>query len=218
MKLYPLMLATLLLFVFCSTKGQIMTEPLSLEVKNDIKELNKKGVDTFCIYQDYCVGCVYTWKTKEDKCWFTGLFISTYIVWLDKGETFMTKKDNCFDYSTIKISNDSIWKFFFKNHAAIVRDEIKIPQHIEVKNGKKEIYSSSIDHSRHQDIRVIVRQDTLIDKDLDDYYFSKMIGFGEDKNINYEHNINTSLKEFQLVVARTIKSEAGKRKLQKTRR
>ena len=203
-------------FLYNTVVGQNSAEHLDTIVKNYINELNSTGIDTVCIYKDYCVGCIYFSKKKEDKCDADGFYVPTYIFWLDKGQTFMTLKDNCFDYSTLKIDNDSIWQFFSAKRDIIKKEEIKMPQYIEIKNGKEETYSSSVDHSRHQDIQMIIGQNIIIDKDLDDYYFSKEIE--EQKNINYEYNINSCLKKFQLLISNTIKTATQKQKLQKTRR
>jgi len=207
-----------LLLSIKTTYGQKSDELLNVHVKKHISDLNTKGIDTVCIYQAYCVGCLYRWENEEDECEFEGIFISTYIFWIENGHSFMTKKDNCFDYSTQKIQNDSIWQFFFRNRDTIVKEEIKMPQFIEVKEGKEKIYSSSISHSRFQQIQIIVGRDTIINKELDDYHFSKEVGTLHQKNINYDYNINSQLKNFQLLISRSIKSATQKQKLIKTRR
>lgn len=184
--------------------AQQSTEHLDTVVKKYVIELKNKNIDTVCIYQDYCIGCTRKWKKNEDKCNFEGLFIPTYIFWVDKGQTFMTKKDNCFDYSVIKIPGDSIWTTFFKNQDIIKKETLKIPQYIEIKNGKEEIYSSYINHSYQQGIKIIVGTDTIIDKNIDDYYLTPKIIFTEKENINYLYNINSKLKNFQLLIDRII--------------
>ena len=195
---------------------KISNEYFDTLVNNYVDELRANGIDTFCIYQDYCVGCSYMWQGK-DTCNFGGLFVPTYIFWKNKGQTFMTIKDNCFDYSIIEIPRDSIWSFFFKNQDIIKKEEIKIPQYVEIKNGKEEVFSSIIDHSQHQRIKIIVGQNTVINKDINDYYLEKEIGyFGGDKNINYEYNINSYLNNFRLLIDRII--EAPPHTLIKTRR
>ncbi|MCO5287550.1 MAG: hypothetical protein M9898_14145 [Chitinophagaceae bacterium] len=198
--------------------GQTSSDYLDTLVNNYTTDLRNKNIDTICIYQDYCVGCLYKWKKVKDRCNFSGLYIPTYIFWTDRGQTYMTKKDNCFDYSIIKIPSDSIWTYFFKNQDGIKNEELKIPQYIEMKNGKEEVYSSTIDHSRHQRLKLIVGQDTLIDKDLDDYYLTKQIGINGQTNLNYDYNINSQLKNFQLLIERTIKMTTKLNPLKKTRR
>ena len=200
------------------TKGQTSNDYLDTLVNEYVSELRSKSIDTICIYEDYCVGCLYMWKKSEDKCDFKGLFVPTYIFWTDKGQTYMTKKDNCFNYSVIKVPNDSIWTYFFENRDTIRTNELKVPQYFEMKNGKQELFSSSVNHSTHQGIKIIVEQNTIIDKDLDDYYLSEEVGFAEHENINYEYNLNSHLKKFQLLIHRTIESAIKVNPLTKTRR
>lgn len=211
----------LILILFVSTNlanGQNSSDYLDTLVNNYVTDLKNKNIDTICVYEDYCIGCLYKWKKAEDKCNFDGLFVTTYIFWTDKGKTYMTKKDNCFDYSIIRIPNDSIWTYFFKNRDTIKDQELKIPQYIEIKNGNEEIYTSSISHSQHQGIKIIVRQDTLINKYIDDYYLTRQIGFNGQININYEYNINSQLNYFQILIDRTIKRSTKQNPLTKTRR
>lgn len=49
----------------------------------------------------------------------------------------MTRKDNCFDYSTVNINNDSLWQFFFKQKEKLKTEKIKMPKYTVVENGKK---------------------------------------------------------------------------------
>jgi hypothetical protein len=218
MAIRNLAILSVLFFSFGTMSGQTSSEDVHALVKKYVRGLNAKGIDTVCIYEDFCIGCLYMWKKDEDKCNFKGLFIPTYIFWSDKGQSFMTRKDNCFDYSTVKIENDSLWHFFFTNRATIEKENIKMPQYVVVENGKENVYVSSIDHSTHQGIQILLREDTLINKDLDEYYFSKEIGHEGKININYDYNVNSRLKNFQLLIARTIDTAAQKQKLNKTRR
>jgi len=218
MTLSRLTIVFILFVSFKFTSAQTSNEYLDTLVNAYVNQLKTKNVDTICIYQDYCVGCIYSWKKNEDKCDFDGLFIPTYIFWTDKGQTYMTCKDNCFDYSSAKITNDSIWHFFFSNQNKLIKEEIKIPQYIKIKNGKEEVFSSTVDHSFHQAIKIIVGRNTIIDKDIDDYYLTKDIAFEGQKNINYDYNINSYIKKFQLLIDRTIRTATKKNKLTKRRR
>jgi hypothetical protein len=212
-------LTGLIFLVFISrVSAQNSSEHLDTVVRTFIKSLNSKGIDTVLIYQDYCVGCVHSFKPGEDICVFKGFFIPTYILWLDNGQTYMTKKDNCFDYSIISIRTDSVWRFLFSNKKSLDTEEIKIPQYIVITNGKEKIYSTFIDHSAHEGIALTVGIDTIINRDLDEYYFSELIASGDQKNINYSHNMNSSLKRFQLVISETIQTAIHTQQLQKFRR
>jgi len=214
---FKLILLSATIFLSGFVYGQATNEVDSL-ANRFVLDLKTKNIDTVCIYQSYCVGCIYNFKS-EDKCNFEGgLFLPTYIIWLDKGRTYLTRKDNCFDYSTIQLNNDNFWRFYFNNEDTIKKETIKEPQYKVTENGKEKIYSSTVDHSRHQSIRMIIRQDTRIDKDLDEYYFEKEIGFGKGKNINYEYNINSALNKLADLISLAIKEETKKQKFVKTRR
>ena len=185
---------------------------------NFVLKLKGANIDTVCIYQNYCIGCIYRFN-EEDKYNFQGwLFLPTYIFWLDNGKTYMTKKDNCFDYSTISIPNNGFWKFYFKNEDTIKKEQIKAPQFKVIENGEEKIYSSTIDHSHHQNIRIIISQDTTIDKDIDEYYFEKEIGIAKNKNINYDYNVKSALNKFANLISLTIKEATKIQILSKTRR
>ena len=214
LKLTSLLFLTL---VFSSTKAQNTSEELDTIVKDYVQELANRKIDTICVYQKYCVGYITTWKNDEDKCNAGGLFVSTYIIWLEKGQTFMTKKDNCFDYSTIIFRNETFWDFYFTNKDTLAKEEIKIPEFVKIVKGKEQIYSSSIDHSCHQEIKVFVKQ-LQIEKDLDEYNFEKEIGSAKNKNINYYYNINSFLKKLQTKIEHSIKSETKTQLLTKKRR
>ena len=133
------------------------THEVDLLANKFIITLKAKNIDTVCIYQSYCIGCVYNFKDK-DRCNFKGLvYLPTYILWLDNGKTFMTKKDNCFDYSTIEIQKDGFWNFYFRNQDTIKKETIKEPQFKVIENGQEKIHSSFIDHSHHQNIKIIIQ-------------------------------------------------------------
>ena len=214
LKLTSLLFLTLIL---SSTKAQNTSVELDTIVKDYVQELANRKIDTICVYQKYCVGYITTWKNDEDKCNAGGLLVSAYIIWLEKGQTFMTKKDNCFDYSTIQFKDENFWDFYFTNKDTLAKEEIKMPQFIEVVKGKKQTYFSSIDHSCHQEIKVFVKR-LQIDKDLDEYYFEKEVGSAKSKNINYEYNINSFLKKLQTKIEQSIKNETKIQLLTKTRR
>lgn len=217
--MHPTKLTLFSFFILLTSfvNGQTTNEVDSL-ANEFILTLKAKNVDTVFVYQSYCIGCIYNFK-EEDKCDFKGwLFLPTYILWLDNGKTFMTKKDNCFDYSIIEIPKGDFWEFYFRNEDTIKKEKIKEPQFKVIENGKEKIYSSIIDHSRHQGVKVIISGSTIIDKDLDEYYFEKEVGIAKNKNINYDYNINSSLNKLAELISLTIKEETKKQKLVRTRR
>lgn len=207
-----------LLIVYHTSYSQTSSGDLDTLINEFVNEKRLKGVDTFFVYQDYCVGCSYRWNSKDDKCNFEGLCIPTFVIWCENGQTYMTKKDNCFDFPVLKVEHDSLWRFYFANRKVLEKEEIRIPQYVGVKDGKEYIYSSTINHSIHYDIKIIIGQDTTINQDLDEYYFTKEIGIEQHRNINYEHNINSLTKKLQELIERTITSTTQGPKWTKVRR
>lgn len=157
-----------------------------------VKELQSQNIDTICIYQDYCIGCRYSYENEDDKCSFSSIFIPTYILWYKQGKTFLTKKDNCFDYSTIEIDSVTIWKLFIKHKKKIKKEKVKLFEYLVYREGKKQKFFMLIDHSMRQNFQMIIDGDTTILK-FDDFDLKK-----EDSgytNINYQHNQNLKGKK-----------------------
>lgn len=220
MRIFLLILFTISFIPFRTIYGQGVSGDINTGIEIYVNELKNKNIDTVCIYSDYCAGCIDTSKKEDRACEFEGLFVSTYIFWLDKGKTFMAKKDNCFNYSAIEIPTDSIWTFCFENQDSINQEKLKPVQNIELKNGEPVMAFSSIDHSRHEIINIIIGNDTVINKDLNDYNFAEYTGFiqQKDRNINYNYNINSRIKELQLLIERIIRRTTKANPLTKTRR
>jgi hypothetical protein len=108
-------------------------------------------------------------------------------LWIKQGKTFLSKKDNCFDYSTIEIDSTALWKIFFKNKKHIRKEKVKIFEYVVYENKKKEVYFMMRDHSHHRDFEIIVNTDT-VKMEFDDFDLQKHSN--KEVNMNYEHNNN----------------------------
>jgi len=200
-------LVLLRLTVFAQYPDRVIND----RIKYQLAALRKEGVDTICIYQEYCVGCEVRWKNKDDRCNYVGYYISAHIYWKKNGLSYMTAKDNCFDYSTVKIIADSLWRYF-RNINEIRNEVIKPPQYAKTENDTTRIFDSTIDHSFRQNITMIVYED-IVEKNFDEYNFEKTVDVaGRHLNINYEYNLNTSSKKLQLFLD-SLTKELAKRKL-----
>jgi hypothetical protein len=163
-----------------------------------LNELKQKEVDTICVFEDYSIGSVQVFDkdTENDYCEFEFENIPTYIFWKQNGKTFLTKKDNCFEYSTTEIDADKVCKNYFDNKKAIKIEKVKNFQFVEIKNGKRTILNSMIDHSHHRNFKIVVK-DKITEKRFDDFDLQKFDGNEKEININYKHNM--SLKSKTLV-------------------
>ncbi|MDR0798996.1 MAG: hypothetical protein LBN18_04460 [Dysgonamonadaceae bacterium] len=209
-----LTILALLFFVPISYGQNTSYQYLDTLVTDYVKKLQSQNIDTICVYKDYCVGCVYSIKDEADRCAYSSIFIPTYILWINQGKTFLSKKDNCFDYSTIEIDSTALWKIFFKNQKRIKKEKVKFFEYIVYENKKKEVYSIMADHSQHHDFEMIIKGESIVMK-FDEFNLQKQSD--AEYNINYEHNKN--LKGKMIVdELEKLTQEIEKRKLLEKKR
>ena len=186
-------------------------------INNLITSLKQKNVDAFCIYSSYSPGSRQIISHNPiDSCVYNGTFFSTYIFWISGKQTLMTKKDHCFNYSEVKIDDDSFWTFYLSNLLTIKKEKIKSPECKTKKNGKTSFVTVTIDHSNRQNIDFILRNDTTA-MYFDDFCFSKQVALEDKWNINYESNLKTKRKQLQLKLQKLISDIEQKQILTKTR-
>jgi hypothetical protein len=180
------LLVILLLFISKVSYSQDTSyQYLDILVSDLVKELQLNNTDTICIYKNYCVGCVHIVENENDRCGYSSIYMPTYILWLDQGKTFLTKKDNCFDYSIIEIDSISLWKTFFTYKNQIKKEKVKLFEYIVYENKRKKTYFIMRDHSDHQDFKMIVNGDTTA-LNFDEFDLEKECDGCI--NINFLHN------------------------------
>lgn len=202
---------------FISAFGQLSQPQLDSLVKTYARDLRKKGIDTICIYNEYCIGCLFDPAGKNNLCAENFSSLPTYIFWKDEGKTFATRKDICFDYSTQQINSDSFWYYYFTNKEKIKKEELKMPEYVEIVNGKKKIHSINIDHSIYFQLILSTRNESVT-KDINSFYFTKELGVNEEMNINYDFNMHTSLNTLHSLLQNIIKQESVKKRFIRTLR
>ena len=205
------------LFFSVTAFGQLSQEQLDSLVKKYTQSLRAAGVDTICVYEEYCIGCLFYSDKDKNLCLEKISFLPTYIFWKHKGKSYMTKKDACFDYSVQKISSEAFWYYYLTNRDKIKKEELKAPQYKEIINGKEKIHSIDIDHSIYFRISLNIGNDSMT-KDINNFYFTKELGINGEQNINYDYNMLSALNNLHSVVQKTIKAETGKKRLVATLR
>lgn len=202
---------------FISGFGQLSQPQLDSMVAKYAQNLRAKGIDTLCIYNEYCIGCLFHPVNGSNLCAENFSSLPTYIFWKDKGKTYVTRKDICFDYSTQIIATDSFWNYYFANKEKIKKEKLKPPQYIETVDGKKEVRSIEIEHSIFFRITFTTKKESVT-KDINSFYFTRELGIHEELNINHEQNILTSLSNLHSIFQRIIKQESVKNKFIRTLR
>ena len=187
-------------------------------IVNYVKDLhNIQKVDSFCIYSSYTLMPAHWIKWSPDNYCNTDIFIPRHILWLKNGKTFLTEKDNCFDYTTINYNADTLWNYFLRNKNIIKREKVKTFQYLD----KKDTVNSMVDHSDHQDFKIMIGADT-IEKwfDSHDLQEKETFGYAEDTiiNINYRYNNSLKSKYFADMMEKVVRNVEGNKLLIGTRR
>ncbi|HLP51318.1 MAG TPA: hypothetical protein VK154_10570 [Chitinophagales bacterium] len=211
-----------LLFIFAisfntycfNTRAQ-HTSPYYLDslVNDFATNLKNQGVDTICIFEDY-------WTTgqpfvvdEKDWCYTKHTYIPVYVLWRQAGKSYLSKKDNCFDYSTTEVRAEAIWKYYFDNREAIKPEKSKPFQLSSTVNGKLSLTTITDDHTGHRNVKVITATDT-VKKYFDTFQLQATAKNGNqtEVNINYGHNQKLLSKRLAEFLADFV-LEAEKKKL-----
>ncbi|HVS90394.1 MAG TPA: hypothetical protein VHE59_00075 [Mucilaginibacter sp.] len=183
---------------------------LDSAINYDTQELNKKGIDTICIYKTYCVGCLLPiYASTDTVCRRQPYENNTYFFWKYQGVTWFTSKSYCFNYDSIAIKADTMWSFYNLVKNKIDTKEIKSAEVTAVVQGKKTKNYVSVDHDTHEDIFLLIGGSHK-NLSLTEFPFQKTID--DSQNINYTYNCNTSIKKFQVLLDELVHTNNGKLK------
>ncbi|MFD2940488.1 hypothetical protein [Flavobacterium notoginsengisoli] len=181
-------------------------------VSNYIKELQSRKIDTICVYESYCVGSIMTYDEplvgNKETCIDDLTNEPAYLFWKEKGKTFLTKINYCWEFSTVNIPKDDFWQIYFSNDKTIKEEIIKPYEYETYENSKKVRYRKLVDHSCHHNFRLLLKG-KIIEKRFDDFALQKKDQYSQESNINYEHNINLKSKLIVDILEK-ITSEAEK--------
>lgn len=224
MRLYKLLhsnyrkMAFSLIFLFpILSKAQLTQPQLDSLISSFTTNLKKKKIDTILTYKQFCIGCLFQPVKDGNLCLENFASLPTYVFWKEKGKTFATRKDICFDYSVQEIAHDSIWTYYLANQPKIRKEELKEPQYEETVNGKKVIRTVNIEHSIFFHLTIGMAGNNLF-KEINSFYFTPFLGPDETVNLNYQYNISTALSNLHMIIQRIIKSEPVKQQFVRTLR
>lgn len=186
------------------------TEHLYEKVNKYVTELKSKGIDTICIYQDYYVG-IQRKNYAEEPCNYENTFIPTYIFWKQNNITYVTRKDNCFDFDILKIEQNNFWNLIFENKKIILNEKNLGFEFIENKSHRKLYKSES--HSHYRRFEIFINKYTCEkyfgDFDLTEYNSG-------DLNINYKYNNSTKSKLLMDELEKIVNELISKKRFKKT--
>jgi hypothetical protein len=210
----------MLLFMVCNS---IYSQDTSIEHLNDLvinftKKLTEQKIDTICVYEEYSTGgsllvSLEDAEIDEPICDSKGTYIPTYILWKQFGKTYITKLDNCFNFSTMTIDGEKLWYEVFKNKSLIKKERVKSFEYVVQENGKKVTYTKAEVHSNFKNFKLILGQE-IIEQRFNSYQLQEKDNDYEaeiNHNVNYEYNNSLKSKDLiDLLHKIVLKIESGK--------
>ncbi len=205
-----LIISILLLLTFQLSFGQDSQRDSS--INSFILNLKKDKVKTVCLYKMYSGG-EYVPSKAEDRCG-RGRMIPVYIFWYKRGKSYMTKRDNCFDYAIYEIKDNTFWHFYFKNQDIIKKEKIKPFACKVIVKGVDTTVTPHVADGSSESMTFIDETGSLtqiFSFDYDQKQTSEMI------NVNFENNVNSKTHYLKGLVD-SLTTEFYKNKVRKTRR
>jgi len=200
-------------------------EHLNSLVMDFTQKLSQQKIDTICVYEEYSTGGALLVSAEDAEvdgvnCDSKGTYIPTYIMWKQFGETYLTKMDNCFNFSTEIIDGKELWDEILKNKSVLEKEKVKPFEYWTEENGKKVKYMKAMVHSHFQNFRLIIGKE-IIEQNFDSYILQEKDKEYESEinsNINYKYNNSLKGKDLiDLLNKIVMKVESGK-KLQRIMR
>jgi len=153
-----------------------------------VKELQNQGIDTICVYGNYCGFCL-PFKCEE--------LDSVYVFWQNQGKNFVKRMHLCYDFAIVEIDTITFWNTFFEYKEIIKTEEVKEFEYSTdtIKKRKKIIITTggiSVVDAGYQEYKMIINNDTTD-------FFAGTIEFQQVHNnlnnkiytnLNYQHNNN----------------------------
>ncbi len=190
-------------------------------VNNKVKALKEDGVDTIITYHPYCDGCILTGISTSDTCFHN---ISEYVIWKQKGESYVQFFDECYSYLPKKGASGLI--ALISSNTTDILNETLLPIEVEkIINGKLEKRTYIRHHTDHQNFVFHVNgsvTEKAIDKHIlntqweDDFFLKPgdtkfSLPPGKILNINYDKNQKTYLKKLADLAEMEVEKEKFER-------
>ena len=185
----------LLFFLGCSTNKKVVNQTVDEKnVKQKIKELNKKQIDYLLLKKYYTYFGFLNSVNRNENCNDCSSNTFYYIIWKEKSENYIQKFDKCGFFYPKKLINSSIIDFYNSNFEDLKNEDVKM---YEIGNGK-------VSFEMHTELRdfILKKNQNLIHKNFDILYLTTN---EEMPNLNYEYNNNLKLIELNKLIANEIK-------------
>lgn len=160
-----------------------------------IDSLSSIGVDTILNYKRTCIGCCD--------------FYNVYSVFKGQSSLFKIQYGNVYNtFRNVKVQNDSIFLFTEKYKSILQAEKphkFKLKSRVDKKAGAQYSTHVSIDHYCYTSMSIKFGGDSLVVKNLVDYYFDEYWGSDSTlRNINFDSNLNSKWNKLQSIIERDL--------------
>jgi|ERR1043165_1806769 hypothetical protein len=171
-------------------------EHLDSLVNSFVAELRGKGVDTLLTFEDYWTPGQAFIGSKSDWCESKSTYVPVYFLWKQNGKTYLSKKDNCFDFSTAEVYATSIWQYYMAHDREIKKEKNKPFQIATIVNGKTSITTVGDENPGRRNLKLMMGNDSII-KRFDTFQLLASTKNGSETltNANYQNNISQLSKK-----------------------
>jgi len=150
--------------------------------KDFIESLKSKEVDSIYSVKLYCPGVeILSVNENDSVCkhedW---RYFDLYVFWKSKGEKFVKKFNNCFEFETTQLDSLHFIKYYGNNRKTIENEKIESATGFEVENGDTTFIILDVDHYCKMDLIFDIK-DKIYQKAIYDYDFDTRINqyYGE---------------------------------------
>ncbi|RKR11322.1 hypothetical protein C8C82_3352 [Flavobacterium sp. 81] len=149
----------ILLFLFVKITGNAQTNQ-----KHSLNEfvsdfIKTQKTDTLFAYESFHAGDLkiidYSSDDGKEVCFDDLTNHPIYIFWKEKGKTYFSKINYCYEYSNILIENDTFWEIYSSNKSIIENEKVKPFQYIAIEKSKKTKYTIGVGNSYFQILQII---------------------------------------------------------------
>lgn len=177
---------SIFLVLALSAKSQIMR----YTVWDFRDSLKSAGIDSLIIYSKECKG---ESLFVMDSCHWQQPY---YLMWQTNGKFYIKKFELCYKHRTLQLDSLKPYQFYFDNKKVIDVEEISTPAYIQYKKKgnrliKEEIHTE-VDHDCFFNFSFSIGPD-ITEKNVSQFNLTTK-DFKEGKNINYNKNQKTKLK------------------------
>ena len=195
----------LLILVLLSVHSFGQKKSIILDTKLIGDSLRTSGIDTFIVYHYYFIGgtrpiTINRNSTKEEHhekiC---EIADPIFILYKDKGETKIQKRNECYIFKTLNIDTSVAFLFYIKHFNELMNEQILTNAYINKRGAPENVYAE------HRGVTELYLSFGTNKKEINiDWFDFSESSAVNTKNVNYEHNIKTLTKRLDSLISNKL--------------